>query len=155
MGHRIKNLFAVSEGLVRITQRTCETMEEMGKSLIGRFHALAAAHALIRGSFGVGGPPKISNLGELLNAVLAPHERALHGGESRIAIAGPKLMCGEHAMNGVALLFHELATNALKYGALGNDKGRIALSWREADGMVTPPAWTAQNTPGAATTQWR
>ena len=130
MSHRIKNLFAVSEGMVRMTMRSEATKDEMGKSLIGRFHALASAHGLIRRSFSPDGtPPKVSNLEELVRTIVEPHERILAGGKSRFDVAGPSMPCGEHALNGTALMFHELATNAVKYGALANDAGRIRITW--------------------------
>ena len=137
MNHRVKNLFAVSEGMVRMTMKTADTKEEMGKSLIGRFHALAGAHGLIRRSFSPDGtPPKVFNLAELLRTILEPHERVLSGGKSRFEIAGQETRCGQHALNGLALLFHELATNAVKYGALAHDAGRIAVSWSVTDDVI-------------------
>ena len=134
MSHRIKNLFAVSEGMVRMTMKTVETKEEMGQSLIGRFHALAGAHGLIRRSFSPEGTlPQVTNLASLIHIIVEPHERILARGKSRFTISGPSASCGEHALNGLALIFHELATNAVKYGALANHTGQIAVSWESVD----------------------
>jgi len=137
MSHRVKNLFAVSEGMVRMTMKTTESKEEMGKSLIGRFHALAGAHGLIRRSFSPDGtPPAALDLTGLVRTIVEPHERILSGGKSRFSIAGPPVNCGEHALNGIALAFHELTTNAVKYGALANDAGQVAVSWALTDGAL-------------------
>ena len=59
MGHRVKNLFSVAEGMVRMTARSSATKEEMAATLIGRFHSLANAHGLVRRSFAQsqGNPP--------------------------------------------------------------------------------------------------
>ena len=134
MSHRVKNLFAVSQGMVRMTRRTSASKEDMGESLIGRFHALASAHRLIRRSFGPDGTPSpVSDLGELVRTIVEPHERLLAGKKSRFDVDGPALSCGEHALNGAALMLHELATNAVKYGALASDDGRVAISWSHSD----------------------
>jgi hypothetical protein len=76
-----------------------------------------------------GTPAKAADVGELLRLVLNPHEGQLTGQQSRFVISGPPLTCGEHALNGLALVFHELATNALKYGALADEQGRIDIRW--------------------------
>jgi len=134
MSHRLKNLFAVSEGMVRMTMKTTNTVGEMGKSLIGRFHALATAHALIRRSFGPDNAPHGElDIADLISTIVQPHERQLAGRKSRFAIEGSSITCGQHALNGIALIFHELATNAVKYGALATDNGHVGVSWTLED----------------------
>jgi two-component sensor histidine kinase len=150
MNHRVKNLFAVSESMVRMTMRSEASKEEMGKSLIGRFHALASAHALIRRSFSPDGtPPKALNLEEMVRTIVEPHERFLTGSRSRFDVRGPAMVCGEHALNGAALMFHELATNAVKYGALATDTGRISISWAATDSDLVFD-WRESGGPGIA-----
>lgn len=134
MSHRLKNLFAVSEGMVRMTMKTANTVSEMGQSLIGRFHALATAHALIRRSFSPDSAlTQDLDVAELISTIVQPHERQLIGRNSRFVIEGSSVKCGQHSVNGIALIFHELATNAVKYGALANDKGRVGVSWKVED----------------------
>jgi two-component sensor histidine kinase len=131
MSHRIKNLFAVAESMVRMSARSTETKEEMTKSLIGRFHALASAHGLIRGSFSIEqDKQRLMDLTGLLAMIVAPHERP-GAMASRFHIQGPSIACGAHALNGIALVFHELATNAAKYGALTCDRGEVDVRWQE------------------------
>ena len=150
MTHRVKNLFAVSESMVRMTMRSEASKEEMGKSLIGRFHALASAHAMIRRSFSPDGtPPKALDLGEMVRTIVEPHERYLRGSGSRFEVQGPSVVCGEHALNGAALMFHELATNAVKYGALATDTGRISISWAATDSALVFD-WRESGGPGIA-----
>ncbi|HJT44287.1 MAG TPA: HWE histidine kinase domain-containing protein [Rhizomicrobium sp.] len=137
MGHRIKNLFAIAEGMVRITARNADSKEEMAKMLSGRFHALASAHGLVRRSFSTGEDTRITDLATLLRAIVEPHERLKRAAASKFAISGPVISCGQHAINGIALVFHELATNAAKYGALNDDGGHVTVTWdKVADDLV-------------------
>jgi two-component sensor histidine kinase len=141
MDHRVKNLFALTNGLIRVTSRSVETKEQLVAKLTGRMQALADANALVRRSFSDASPERV-DFGELLTRVLRPHD----DGES--LIDGPRLAVGERATNNLALIFHELATNAAKYGALSVESGSVAvewvaddrdvrLQWRETGGPVT------------------
>lgn len=129
MSHRVKNLFAIAEGMVRITARSAQDKDEMAKLLIGRFHALASAHGLVRRSFNAGEDSRITDLGALLRTVVEPHERQGRGAASSFSISGPVLCCSAGAINGIAMVFHELATNAAKYGALNADDGHVTIAW--------------------------
>jgi two-component sensor histidine kinase len=134
MSHRVKNLFAITDGMIRISARNASTKEEMAQALSGRLHALASAHTLVsRKLHEVGHAPRTGDIGSLIQAVVAPHEHPGEGIAARISLEGPFVLCGDHAMNGVALVFHELATNAAKYGALSIDGGRVDVRWRQAD----------------------
>lgn len=137
MNHRVKNLFSISEGLVRLTTKAASTKEQLAEMLIGRFHALAGAHALVRRNFAADGTsPKVSDLAELLQVIVEPHEGAT-AGMRRFTISGPAVLCGEHALHGLALVFHELVTNAAKYGALAADAGKVVIEWTEQSGQLT------------------
>ncbi|HEY8254668.1 MAG TPA: HWE histidine kinase domain-containing protein [Rhizomicrobium sp.] len=146
MGHRIKNLFAIAEGMVRITARSAESKEEMAQMLSGRFHALASAHALVRRSFSTGEDTRITDLATLLRTIVEPHERPVRGAASKFSIAGPAISCGPQAINGIALVFHELTTNAAKYGALNADDGHVAVAWdKVGDDLIF--RWTEKGGP--------
>lgn len=147
MGHRVNNLFAISQGLVRLTTQSASTKDELAEMLLGRFRALASAHALVRRNFGAdGASPAIADLAELLHTIAKPHEHASDGGRSRLNISGPPLPCSGRALNGIALVFHELVTNAAKYGALATDSGQIAIEWAEHAGELTF-VWREQGGP--------
>jgi two-component sensor histidine kinase len=134
MSHRVKNLFSMIEALIRVSGKGVVTADEMMKVLSGRLQALASAHALVRRSFSpVGQLPQSSDLKALIQAIVAPHERPEAGGVARFSIGGPQIECGEHATNGIALIFHELTTNAAKYGALTTEKGAVDVSWWKRD----------------------
>jgi two-component sensor histidine kinase len=68
------------------------------------------------------------------------------GHASRFSIGGPPLACGERALNGFALVFQELATNALKYGALTTEYGSIDIRWIQDEHTVTFQ-WREENGP--------
>jgi two-component sensor histidine kinase len=130
MSHRLKNVFAITEGLLRISARAVASKEELVSVMSGRIQALASAHALVRRNFGeVGAALRTSGLEAVIQAVMQPHDE-MGRGASRFTIAGPDMHCGEHALNGVALIFHELATNAAKYGALKTAQGHIDIGWK-------------------------
>ena len=122
MSHRIKNLFSVADSLVRMTARNAETKEELAETLSGRLHALAQANGLIRRSFGTD-VAAVASFSDLLERILRPHER------TPSVLDGPALSIGEQAANHLALIFHELATNASKYGALSREEGCITVAW--------------------------
>lgn len=136
MSHRVKNVFAMTDGLIRISARDSATKDEMVEVLSGRLHALASAHALVRRNFSDVGPvPHASDIGALILAIVRPHEHP-RGDGTRISVEGPSIQCGDHAMNGIALVIHELTTNAAKYGALTVDEGRVRVSWWEEEGKL-------------------
>lgn len=122
MSHRIKNLFSVADSMVRMTARSATTKEELAETLSGRLHALAQANGLIRRSFGTN-VVAVAELSDLLERILRPHER------SPSVLSGPPLAIGEQATNHLALIFHELATNAAKYGALSREGGSVTVVW--------------------------
>jgi len=120
MSHRVKNLFTVIDVMVRMMARTATTPRAMADALSGRIHALASAHGLVRRTFFEHAVPTTS-LDQLVPAILLPH-----GGTHRFS--GPPVVLGQHAASNIALVLHELATNATKYGALSLD-GQVNVEW--------------------------
>ncbi|PZQ47303.1 MAG: signal transduction histidine kinase [Rhodovulum sulfidophilum] len=121
LNHRVKNILAVIQSLV--SQPTDETraLEDYVASLKGRIQALSLAHDQVIRSGGGGSLPR------LLEAELAPYRR------NAVALSGPAVWLDARAYSILALVLHELATNAAKYGALSTASGRLAVSW-ELDG---------------------
>jgi two-component sensor histidine kinase len=137
MSHRVNNLFVVTEGMIRISAKDAATKDELAENLSGRLHAFARAHALVRASFGpYGSAPQGSELADMIRTIVEPHEAAADSNR-RFSIEGPPIHCGERATNGIALIFHELATNAVKYGALKREEGHINIKWRHEGGILT------------------
>lgn len=145
MSHRVNNLFVVAEGMIRISLRASATKEELAENLSDRLHAFARAHALVRASFSQDGVVPIgSEITDMIRTIIQPHEAA--NGGPRFSIEGPPIRCGEQASNSIALIFHELTTNAVKYGALTREEGHIAVNWRR-DGENLAIRWTERGGP--------
>ena len=138
LNHRVKNLFAIANGMVSMTARTATDPKEMANALRGRLGALSRAHELVQ-------PAAISNqgigsevdLGQLCEAVIEPYRQGgQSAGQSRIVIEGPRVPVGSNATTSLALVLHELATNAGKYGSLSQTEGHLSLRWAVHDEVV-------------------
>jgi PAS domain S-box-containing protein len=122
LAHRIKNSFAVLQGILRSTLRTSRNPEEFAEAFSGRLHSLAAAQdVLIENSW------KGAELGTLARRQLSAY---VLEDDNRIDITGPVVNLPAEYAAPLGLIFNELATNALKYGALSVPTGNIQLFWR-------------------------
>lgn len=147
MSHRLRNLFAVTEGMIRGSARSAASPAAMAEALSGRLHALARADSLVRRKVGDSGAVlEEKDLGDLIRAVVSAHGAGSGHSESVFDIEGHGVSCSDHASSGLALIFHELATNASKYGALKDGNGRIAISW-ESNGPMLHLKWTESGGP--------
>lgn len=136
LNHRIKNLFALASGMVNTTARHSETPQDMADALTGRFIALARAHGLIQAAVNDDGSyAATALLGDLVGSVVFPHLTS--DDEGQLTTEGPAVHVGPTAATSLALIMHELATNAVKYGALSVPQGRLNVSWRtDGDGLL-------------------
>lgn len=132
MSHRVKNLFAITAGLVAVSARSAQTPKEMAEALSGRLHALARAHGVVRNTatIGVSGVPS-GDLEDLVRTVLKPYDTG-----ASLKISGERLGVSQRAVNALALVLHELATNAAKYGAFAEDRGLVTVVWENGGGDV-------------------
>lgn len=139
--HRIKNLFSIANSICLQTIKPGKSAEEMSKAVTGRIMAIAAAQDLLSATASEG-----AELRELVTALVTP----LAPDPSRLEVGGPAMRLPADTTTPFALILHELATNALKYGAWSQDAGLIKLSWvteyaalnfrwREHDGPVVAP----------------
>ena len=122
--HRVKNTLAVVQGMVHQTWRRSGNKEDFIERLDGRLAALASSHNLLLESEWNG-----ADLHRLIQDQLAPYAA---GG--RLQIKGEPIALSPDVATPFGLVLHELATNAVKYGALSNDKGRVELSWTVTGG---------------------
>ena len=143
MGHRVKNLFAIASALTAISARSTTTTKEMSRDLTQRLAALSRAHDLARPLLSE--PRKATLLGDLLAVLLAPYDDAGAIGD-RVRVFVPELLVGEASATTLALIVHELATNAIKYGALSKAAGRVDVSCTAHDDEVVI-VWTETGGP--------
>jgi PAS domain S-box-containing protein len=128
LNHRVKNLFAIAFGMVTMTARTATSTKEMADTLQGRLSALARAHELISRAFRHEDDKDAgTNFPDLVAAVLAPHLNA--AAPTQLLAEGPDIIFRVSATTGLAMVLHELATNAAKYGALSTMSGRVHIQW--------------------------
>jgi two-component sensor histidine kinase len=125
MSHRVKNLLAIALALTSISSRSSSTAAEMAAELTGRLGALGRAHDLVRPLPGHQG--RAALLGDVISIVLSPYDD-MGAFSGRIRVAVPRMGIGEGAATSIALAFHELATNSLKYGALSAETGTLDVS---------------------------
>lgn len=126
LSHRIKNIFAVIGGLVSLAARQHPEATAFADRLRSRILALGRAHDFVRPHSRASQPrSNPSSLKALVLELLDPYQDA---DQSRVTFAGDDATIDEGAATPLALLFHELATNAAKYGALSRPEGRIEIA---------------------------
>ncbi len=142
LSHRIKNIFAVVASLVSLSMRKRPEYRGFGNELIETIRALGRAHDYVRPVGGERGASLLGMLGDLFSPYVV-------AGAPRVLVQGDDAHVAPHAATPLALVFHELATNSAKYGALSAEDGTIdhtiadggealALRWAERGGP--PPA---------------
>ncbi|MDQ3143458.1 MAG: signal transduction histidine kinase, partial [Pseudomonadota bacterium] len=147
LDHRVKNLFAVVGGVVTLSARSATTPQEMVGIIQGRLGALASAHVLIRTTKSGSETKQKSTLEALARAILSPYaEGEVDGCAARVAFEGPELAIGGDAVTSLALVLHELATNAAKYGALSTPVGQVHICWTVDDSKLRL-TWTERGGP--------
>ena len=149
MDHRIKNLFALANGVVSLSARSAATPKELAQTVSARLGALAKAQALTLSTPSPERSHQSAMLHALLGTILSPYDGETDDGRPRISIAGADLPINGTAVTSFALLLHEFATNAAKYGALSVPNGTIEITSSEADGKVLL-AWNERGGPRIA-----
>jgi PAS domain S-box-containing protein len=140
LSHRIKNIFAVIGGLITFSSRHHPEMQALAMDLRKRVLALGRAHDFVRPHSDASRPERSqSSLHGMIEELLAPYRE-------RIRIDGIDLSIDDRSATPLALLFHELATNAAKYGALSVHDGVVVISTRP-DGDAAHLSWTERGGP--------
>ncbi len=135
MEHRGRNTYAVVESIVR---NTLVNDRASANAIAGRVRAVSSANDLVNQS-----DDKTVPLQALLSLEFAPNP------ETRLRTSGPFIEVSSDAARKLGLVFHELATNAMKHGALSNPDGRVDVSW-QADGRMVRLTWCEQNGPAVS-----
>lgn len=132
LSHRIKNIFAVIVGLIGLSARRDPAVQPFARELSSRVTALGRAHEFARPHSDMSKPDfGEASLHSLLRELLTPYDVA------RFQIEGVDTSIDDRGATPIALLFHELATNAAKYGALSEPAGAVSVSIkRDGDDIV-------------------
>ena len=127
--HRSRNLLAVVQSISDTTLAAAGSLVDFGTEFNSRLQALARVQGLMSRRDDV-------PLTEIVHAELAAVGAT--PADERVAIAGPPVTLPSQAVQLLALAFHELSTNALKYGALKSANGRLNVTWQIVDRTGTP-----------------
>jgi two-component sensor histidine kinase len=136
LDHRIKNVLAAVQSLALQSARRAVSLDGFLKTFTGRLKAMASAHQLLTATRWRGADMRNIAAAEL--GGLAP-------GQTRWE--GPDLLLTPKAAGALSLALHELATNAIKFGALSSDAGRVDIRWRERAGGGLELEWTESDGP--------
>jgi len=139
--HRSKNLLANVQATVALSQS--DTVDGLKDAIAGRVRALSNVHSLFVESRWIG-----AELSTIAKQELAPYRGT---GEGRVRLDGPQVLLRPNDAQMVAIILHELATNAAKYGALSAPNGQLQLQWQHhADGQLVL-TWTEVGGPPVRT----
>jgi two-component sensor histidine kinase/PAS domain-containing protein len=139
--HRVKNILAIVQAAVSLSHS--DTPDGLKQAIEGRIKALAKVHSLFIQSRWAG-----AELSSIAKQELAPY---LREDAARVQIDGPTLLLEPKTAQAIAVAFHELATNAAKYGALSNGEGRVEVAWACATDGRLNLCWIERGGPPVTT----
>lgn len=119
LDHRVKNNLAIVQALVQQTLRGADNLADAQADIVARLAALANAHDILTKNAWLEG-----DLRTTIEATVLTQTSS-----ERLALTGPEVKLSPNQVMAISLGAHELATNAVKYGALSNDVGRVAIDW--------------------------
>lgn len=119
--HRVRNIMAMLRSVANRSASGPGTVEEYRTMLEGRLLAIARVQALLT---------REANAGGSLRDVLQTEIGAMAHGSIKVILKGPEVKLSPKAVEVLSLAFHELATNALKYGALSSPTGKLSVTWQ-------------------------
>ena len=122
LSHRVKNTLAVVTAMAGQTLKHSSTLDEFSQAFQRRLLALGVTNDILSK-----GDWSRASLAGVMQAVLMPHSGAA---DHRVALKGPEIILTSRAAVTLGMAIDELATNASKYGALSNSRGRISIEWK-------------------------
>jgi PAS domain S-box-containing protein len=140
LNHRVKNILAVVQSVASQTVASTPSVGQFRTAFEGRLRAISLAHDILTqlrwGQV---------DLEHLVERSLAPY-----GGGGRVAWTGPTLLLPAQNVVSLAMVLHELSTNAAKYGAFSNGGGRVEIAWHRLDGAMAELVWSEHEGPRLA-----
>ena len=143
--HRVKNVLAIVLAIVRFAARTAQTKEDLEEALTGRLTAVSRTHEALTANNWHG-----RKLRDLIEDEIEPFLDLKKG---RFKYDGPDLILDPKVALTLGLAFHELATNAAKYGSLTDRNGRIEVRAEAQDGELSRLEWLEVDGPAVAPPQ--
>ncbi|WP_019997779.1 sensor histidine kinase [Aureimonas ureilytica] len=138
LSHRMKNTLAMVQAVVTQSLRHATSLEEATSVASSRIQALGRAQDMLTESDWT-----IADLRTAVDAAIKPHVDR----DGRFLVTGPTLELSAQQAMGIALALHELATNAVKYGALSADEGKVHLHWATAEDGEFQFEWREEGGP--------
>ena len=140
LNHRVKNLFSVILSIVALSGRKPVSAREVVDDIRARIRALSLAHSASQGGYGT----PSTELGPVIVKTMEPYA---DGAGTRVRVGGPKVELPARMITPLGLIVHELATNAVKYGALSEPDGTVEIAWTVEDGAQLALVWTERGGP--------
>lgn len=128
LNHRVKNLFAIMGFLITQSGRGAASADEAMAKARERIDALSRAHALGTGSC----EPESFDLEVLIKTILSPYPLV----DTQLTYSGPAIELPSEKLTSLGIVFHELSTNAVKYGALQKPGRALEITWKKEAGNV-------------------
>ncbi len=139
LNHRVKNVLSVIRSLVRQSRLGATSLDAFTNDLQSRIHALSVAHDQLTLAHWKAAP--------LLTLIEAEARAWTRVEDARLALSGPPVTIEARAYQTLALVLHEMMTNAAKYGALSLDEGRLAITWSIEKTGDLALVWEERNGP--------
>jgi PAS domain S-box-containing protein len=143
LSHRSKNLLTIVQSVAMQTVRHSESFDDFQDKFMSRLHAMARMHDLL-----------VANewQGAKIQDIVRKEISAFMEDHSRVVAGGSEVSLNPSAAQSLSLAIHELATNAIKYGALSQETGTVHVSWDGANGSGIAFSWREEgNNPAAPT----
>jgi two-component system, chemotaxis family, CheB/CheR fusion protein len=121
MNHRVRNMLTVVHAVATQTINRSSALQDFSDVFLGRIQSMAKSYTLLAREQWAPVP-----LRDILDTELEQYQT---GDKDRVAVSGPYIAFAPQVAVGLGLVFHELATNAAKYGGLAKDEGKLAVQW--------------------------
>lgn len=144
--HRVKNAFSLAQSLINLNVPAALSARDLADKVNGKLRAIASAQDLIIVRNASGRSDEMTSIRTLLATILGP--LGYGDADNRISLKGEDHTVDAQSLSGLAMVFHELATNATKYGALKDTGGTVSIDWTAtSEGLEI--AWAESGGPSA------